>query len=100
MGNPFRLKAIEKKKAKDERQESGINASTKHKDSPFNFVSQSIGTWDPFQTSTRCIICWKPLKESTTPIMECPHCHSKAHQDHMLRWLAKKNYCPYCRNKW
>jgi hypothetical protein len=32
--------------------------------------------------------------------MECPHCHSQAHQEHMLRWLSKKNYCPYCRTKW
>ncbi|MHA1543322.1 MAG: hypothetical protein ACTSQH_10135 [Candidatus Hodarchaeales archaeon] len=32
--------------------------------------------------------------------MECTHCHSKAHRDHMLRWLSKKNYCPYCNAKW
>ena len=62
-------------------------------------ISRPIGNWDPFQTSSRCIICWKPVKDND-PLMECPHCHSRAHQEHMLRWLAKKNHCPYCNKKW
>ena len=100
MENLIRLKAKQKTNLNDKNQSRRINSSITRKKAPFNLISQSIGTWDPFQAPSRCIICWKPLKDSKTPIMECPHCHSKAHQDHMLRWLAKKNYCPYCRNKW
>ena len=100
MVTSIRLKAIKKTKTGDQYQRDRSHTSFNQKKASFKLVSKSIGTWDPFQTSSRCIICWKPIKDSTTPIMECPHCHSKAHQDHMLRWLAKKNYCPYCRNKW
>ncbi|MHA1941127.1 MAG: RING finger domain-containing protein [Candidatus Hodarchaeales archaeon] len=63
-------------------------------------ISNPIGTWNPFPSKKKCIICWKPLNFDKDAIMECPHCHSQAHQEHMLRWLSKKNYCPYCRTKW
>ncbi len=63
-------------------------------------VSNPKGTWNPFPSKKKCIICWKSMDSTIEPIMECPHCHSQAHQEHMLRWLAKKNYCPYCRTKW
>ncbi|UCG01588.1 MAG: E3 ubiquitin protein ligase [Candidatus Heimdallarchaeota archaeon] len=62
---------------------------------------KTIGEWNPFEL-IKCVICWKPIdiygKDAHT-YMECPHCHQKAHQDHMLRWLAKHHTCPYCRGK-
>ena len=63
-------------------------------------ISQSKGEWNPFQGPVKCIICWKPIEINDTATMECSHCHSKAHQEHMLRWLAKRNYFPYCNAKW
>jgi len=63
-------------------------------------ISQSKGEWNPFQEPTKCIICWKPIEIDDSATMECIHCHSKAHQEHMLRWLSKRNYCPYCNAKW
>ena len=65
----------------------------------FNLVSKPKGKWNPFQGPTKCIICWKPI-DIDEAIMECPNCRSKAHQEHMLRWLSKRNYCPYCNKKW
>jgi len=59
------------------------------------------GDWNPFE-SVKCVICWKPIDISgkdANSYMECPHCHQKAHQDHMLRWLSKHHNCPYCRGK-
>lgn len=64
-------------------------------------ITRNIGEWNPFE-QIKCIICWKPLDihdKDAGSYMECPHCHQKAHQDHMLRWLATKKYCPYCRGK-
>lgn len=61
------------------------------------------GMWNPFKTTEKCMICWKPIDihgKDAKNYMECRNCHQKAHQNHMLRWLAKKNYCPYCRVKW
>ncbi|MCK4847563.1 MAG: hypothetical protein KAT16_00900 [Candidatus Heimdallarchaeota archaeon] len=63
-------------------------------------ISKSKGLWNPFQGPIKCIICWKPIEIDDSAIMECSHCHSKAHQEHMLRWLSKRNYCPYCNTKW
>ena len=91
MEDLIRLKAIPKGKNSSVRQEEGkINTIT--------LISSSVGSWNPFE-SVRCIICWKTITEEE-PVMECPYCHSKAHQDHMLRWLAKKGHCPVCRKKW
>ena len=64
-------------------------------------ISKNIGEWNPFE-QFKCMICWQPLDihgKDARSYMECPHCHQKAHQDHMLRWLAKKDQCPYCRGK-
>ena len=62
---------------------------------------KNTGEWNPFE-SIKCVICWKPIDiygKDANSYMECPHCHQKAHQDHMLRWLAKHHTCPYCRGK-
>ncbi|MFX0049795.1 MAG: hypothetical protein ACFFAJ_07015 [Candidatus Hodarchaeota archaeon] len=62
-----------------------------------------IGEWNPFEAPENCIICWKPLDihgKDAKSYMECRHCNRKAHQNHMLRWLAKKDSCPYCHGKW
>jgi DNA-directed RNA polymerase subunit RPC12/RpoP len=62
-----------------------------------------IGEWNPFEQPDKCMICWKPLDfhgKDAKSYMECRHCGRKAHQNHMLRWLAKKNFCPYCQKKW
>lgn len=70
--------------------------------SQIKLISKSIGDWDPSR-QLKCMICWKPIDiygKDAGSYMECRHCHEKAHQDHMLRWLAKKDYCPYCRGKW
>ncbi len=66
-------------------------------------VSKPIDNWNPFGPPEKCMICWKPLEihgKDANAYMECRHCGRKAHQDHMLRWLAKKDFCPYCQGKW
>lgn len=93
MGNLIRLKAI------PGNMKTGTKQDRKKTTHSITLISHPMGKWDPFQ-SVRCIICWKTLNDESAPIMECPHCHSKAHQEHMLRWLAKKGHCPYCHNKW
>jgi len=79
---------------------SSHNLKNRSRKRRVRFISQSKGKWNPFQGPTKCIICWKPIEIDDTATMECPHCHSKAHQEHMLRWLSKRNYCPYCNAKW
>lgn len=73
---------------------------TKNKSNQTRFIlkGKTIGEWDPFE-KIRCMICWKPIDsyKDVDKIMECPNCHQKAHQEHMLRWLATKKYCPYCK---
>ena len=67
----------------------------------FRLVTKETGEWNPFE-SIKCVICWKPIDiydKDANSYMECPHCHQKAHQDHMLRWLATHHTCPYCRGK-
>ena len=62
---------------------------------------KKAGEWNPFE-SIKCVICWKPIDiygKDANSYMECPHCHQKAHQEHMLRWLAQHHTCPYCRGK-
>ncbi|MFX0208111.1 MAG: RING finger protein [Candidatus Hodarchaeota archaeon] len=69
--------------------------------STIKLISKNIGDWNPFEL-VKCMICWKPIdiySKKAGSYMECPHCHQKAHQDHMLRWLAKHHTCPYCRGK-
>ncbi|MFX1285317.1 MAG: hypothetical protein ACFFB5_16835 [Promethearchaeota archaeon] len=69
--------------------------------SNIKLISKNIGEWNPFEL-VKCMICWKPIDIygiDASSYMECPHCHQKAHQDHMLRWLAKHHTCPYCRGK-
>ncbi|MFW9904231.1 MAG: hypothetical protein ACFFFH_07865 [Candidatus Thorarchaeota archaeon] len=63
--------------------------------------AKKTGEWNPFE-SVKCVICWKPIDiygKDANSYMECPHCHQKAHQDHMLRWLTQHHTCPYCRGK-
>jgi DNA-directed RNA polymerase subunit RPC12/RpoP len=65
--------------------------------------SKPVGNWNPFGPPEKCMICWKSLDThgiGAKAYMECRHCGRKAHQDHMLRWLAKKDFCPYCQGKW
>ncbi|MFX0172190.1 MAG: hypothetical protein ACFE9L_09735 [Candidatus Hodarchaeota archaeon] len=70
---------------------------------PIILTPQFIGEWNPFEAPEKCIICWKPLEihgKDAKSYMECRHCNRKAHQSHMLRWLVKKDSCPYCHGKW
>lgn len=62
-------------------------------------ISKIFDEWDPFVKPKRCMICWKDIGIDD-PVMKCPHCKQKGHQVHVARWLAKKNFCPYCREKW
>ncbi len=81
-----------------------IPSGTPPKSSSASFIrliSKNIGEWNPFEL-VKCMICWKPIDihdKDAGSYIECPHCHQKAHQDHMLRWLAKHHTCPYCRGK-
>ncbi|MHA2306774.1 MAG: RING finger protein [Candidatus Hodarchaeales archaeon] len=67
--------------------------------SEITLVSKILDEWDPFVKPEKCIICWRPIGIDD-PFMECPHCGQKGHQIHILNWLAKKQVCPYCREKW
>ncbi|MDO8057039.1 MAG: hypothetical protein Q6361_09285 [Candidatus Hermodarchaeota archaeon] len=43
-----------------------------------------------------CIVCHQTLHQADS-ILECPHCHGKAHRVHFLEWLKVKGTCPACR---
>jgi hypothetical protein len=45
-----------------------------------------------------CMVCRHPVKEGDS-ILVCPHCHSQAHKNHLLKWLRTKPICPMCRGK-
>ncbi|MFX0015555.1 MAG: RING finger protein [Promethearchaeota archaeon] len=71
------------------------------KSSFIQLISKNKDNWNPFEI-IKCMICWKPIEiygRDADSYMECPHCHQKAHQDHMFRWLVKHKTCPYCRGK-
>jgi hypothetical protein len=63
------------------------------------FISRVKDEWNPFVKPEKCMICWKPIGLED-PFMECPTCGQRGHQVHILNWLAKKNFCPNCREKW
>lgn len=62
-------------------------------------ISRVKDEWNPFVKPEKCMICWKPIGIED-PYMECPNCGQKGHQVHILNWLAKKNFCPNCKEKW
>ena len=67
--------------------------------SEISLVSRISDEWDPFVKPEKCMICWRPIGIDDS-FMECPNCGQKGHQIHILNWLAKKQSCPYCREKW
>jgi len=85
---------------KEESNSSKGDSQDKFEKREIQLIPHSKGNWNPFQGPDKCIICWKPIEVDDPLTMECPHCHSKAHQEHMLRWLSKRNFCPYCNAKW
>ncbi len=67
--------------------------------SELTLFSKISNEWNPFVKPDKCMICWKPIGIDD-PFMECPYCEQKGHQVHILNWLAKKQVCPYCKEKW
>jgi hypothetical protein len=45
----------------------------------------------------RCIICRGQIY-STEKIVQCSHCSSYSHKNHMKEWLTVTNRCPLCKN--
>ncbi len=67
--------------------------------SDLRFISKVKDEWNPFGKPEKCMICWKPIGLEDA-FMECPNCNQKGHQIHILNWLAEKNFCPNCKEKW
>ncbi|MFX1319329.1 MAG: hypothetical protein ACFE9D_12690 [Promethearchaeota archaeon] len=42
-----------------------------------------------------CLFCGQVIGKDD-PVLFCPKCKVLAHSNHMLEWLAKRNYCPSC----
>ncbi|MBD3189329.1 MAG: hypothetical protein GF308_01730 [Candidatus Heimdallarchaeota archaeon] len=45
-----------------------------------------------------CMICKEPIKTAES-ILQCANCHSFFHREHLLEWLKRNNYCPYCKKR-
>jgi hypothetical protein len=43
----------------------------------------------------RCIFCDETISPDT-PVIFCPSCAALAHHNHMIEWLAKRQFCPRC----
>ena len=42
-----------------------------------------------------CMVCDLAIVSSEL-IIECPSCHNKAHQAHLLEWVKIRGECPEC----
>ncbi len=47
---------------------------------------------------SRCTVCHKVI-DPDDDYIQCPHCMSLAHRDHLEEWLQIKPVCPYCQNQ-
>jgi hypothetical protein len=45
-----------------------------------------------------CLFCGQVIR-SDDQVLFCPKCKAIAHSNHMLEWLAKRNYCPLCHRR-
>lgn len=45
-----------------------------------------------------CSVCSQNIA-SGDRFLECPHCGTLSHRDHLLEWIKVKGYCPSCKNK-
>jgi hypothetical protein len=46
----------------------------------------------------QCIICFLPIIKGEKYV-NCPHCGSFAHRDHLIEWIKIKGSCPYCKER-
>ena len=49
-------------------------------------------------TTRNCVVCNLPLGNEGK-IVRCPLCKNIAHEEHMLEWLRRRDYCPVCRGR-
>ncbi len=99
----FRSKSIEKAEKINIIKVPSLDISMNTNSDLLILIRKNVAYWNPFISTERCMICWKPIEiygKDARNFMECKNCHQKAHSDHMLRWLAKKDFCPYCQVKW
>ncbi|MHA1631124.1 MAG: hypothetical protein ACTSVS_13175 [Candidatus Heimdallarchaeota archaeon] len=48
--------------------------------------------------TVKCSVCKLPISFGSLTL-ECPHCHTIAHQEHLLEWIKVKGTCPVCQQK-
>lgn len=48
--------------------------------------------------TVKCSVCKLPISFGSSTL-ECPHCHTIAHQEHLLEWIKVKGTCPVCQQK-
>lgn len=63
-----------------------------------NRSSSQIFVFEGEIKNKTCMICKKPIK-SAESILQCPHCQSFFHREHLLNWLKTNNHCPNCKKR-
>ncbi len=46
----------------------------------------------------QCVVCCLPIMKGEE-FVNCPHCGSFAHKNHLIEWVKVKGICPYCRKR-
>ncbi|MBD3342720.1 MAG: hypothetical protein GF353_26710 [Candidatus Lokiarchaeota archaeon] len=47
-------------------------------------------------SKSKCAVCGKDI-EIFDEVAGCPICHIKAHREHLVEWINRKNACPVCK---